>query len=124
MLWPNHIRVARHSSPHPSSRAGAVYLFKTARKKAFWANLIFSKVVFDFAGVEFVSRSFTDQFLNEKTSWENQGIKARIINQSSAVQEMFQTVSTHKQRSKNKEIEVSYHRVETMEELADYLEFI
>lgn len=124
MLWPNHIRVSRHSSLHPSSRVGAVHLFKTAKRKVFWAKLIGGKVVFDFAGVEFASRSFTDQFLNEVNSWENQGIEVRIINQSSAVQEMFQTVSTHKQRSKSKEIEVSYHRVETMEELADYLKSI
>ncbi|MEM9985505.1 MAG: hypothetical protein AAF804_10455 [Bacteroidota bacterium] len=121
MYWPNHLQVSRHSSPHPSSRSGALYLFKDARKRFFWGKLLGGKFLFDFRGVEFVSRSYTDQFLNEMAKWEQEGMQVILRNQSAMVQEMFETVAANKKRKSERAYEISYHRVETMEELAEYL---
>jgi hypothetical protein len=79
-----------------------------------------SNIELDFANIEFVSRSFADQFLQEQRKFEKMGFTILPVNTCVQASQMFQAVSkTQSGRTiKEKEVEV---RSLTRDELYNFL---
>jgi len=69
-------------------------------------NVSFSdneNVVFDFKGIEFISRAFADEFIHFV---HKQKMKARFVNTNSNIREMLQVVEKNRSRRNN-----GYHNI-------------
>lgn len=55
-------------------------------------------VVFDFINVEFVSRSFADEFMNFKKELNHRHIESEFINTNKEISSMFKIVSSPEKR--------------------------
>lgn len=59
-------------------------------------------VVIDFCDIEFMSRSVTQQMLEERNKLKKRKVNISFVNISEDLEKLFKIVMKHKQRSKNK----------------------
>lgn len=77
------------------------------------------EVILDFAGISFISRSATDEFV---TFFEQNKITPRFVNQAENIDQMFRVVrKTHGQKQKRAFHEVPVVSFKSTSELNDFL---
>lgn len=81
-----------------------------------------NNIEFDFANVEFMSRSYADQFYKLKTDFEqNKNVRIQIVNANEEVINMLQIVSQTQNATDRKFEQVPIFKFSKTEMLSDYL---
>ncbi|MFH1453103.1 MAG: STAS domain-containing protein, partial [Armatimonadota bacterium] len=71
-------------------------------------------IIFDFAGVEFISRSFADELLNFKEKLKNRDIESNFINTNKEISDMFKMINL----SGKRKIKMMTIKTESLDKLA------
>lgn len=81
-----------------------------------------NNIEFDFENVEFMSRSYADQFYKLKTNFEqNQNARIQIVNANEEVINMLQIVAQTQNLTERKFEQVPIFKFSKIEMLSDYL---
>ena len=82
----------------------------------------FNPIELDFSGVEFMSRSFADQFHKEKIKWQEElNLQVDIVNANEEILEMLNAVSQTQDKRDRKIIDVPIFKFTNPELISNYL---
>lgn len=83
------------------------------------------ELLFDFSGVEFMSRSFADQFHKERTKlFKECGIECAIKDAGQNIFDMLQAVSRTQQANHREVVRYEFFAFSNMDNLSEYLQAI
>ncbi len=110
------IRVIQHLSELLNTREGATLLFASLKKQRG------DRVEFDFSQVEFMSRSFADQFHKEwKKLQQTRGLALVISNANEEIIRVLKTVEKTQNKSKREFVRLPVFKYSDSDRLSDYL---
>jgi anti-anti-sigma regulatory factor len=111
-----YIKVAEALSELLNTREAATMLFHLIEKHSS------NRVEFDFSEVEFMSRSFADQFHKERSNIKKEnGLVIVISNANEEVQTILKTVAQTQNKSKRAYMKLPVFQYTNTEMLSDYL---
>jgi len=109
------IRIASEINPIVNTREAALHIATLIQE----SNC--RQVILDFDGVEFISRSFSDQMFKEKRTLSENNILIEIVNASDSVFNMLKIVENTQNNSNRQREEIPIFKITSIEGLSEYL---
>ncbi|MGP8216919.1 MAG: STAS domain-containing protein [Bacteroidia bacterium] len=109
------IDIKIHYGASLNTREAAIGLCKVI------SNLKIAIVELDLAGVEFMSRSFADQFYKERQQLREKGISVFLLNAEEEIEKMLEVVGRTQNKTDRENKDIPVTRLSDIKDVNDFL---